>query len=217
MAFVLLGHVFTSAMTGNTALLGVALGLGDGAAALRSACALVGFVFGAFAGTWISRGRRGRLQPLLLTEAMLVGAFALAWPWLGASRGGGLYTLIFLSACAMGVQGITAREANRFRISTLVFTNALLRITEAAARTLLGEPLPREQRLHALRDAWSYAAYAAGAALTALLLSREARWAVWAPFLAVAVAAIGYRRPALEPEKRREQGGEREERHAAVD
>ena len=36
LAFIKLGHLFTSAMTGNTALLAIALGQGDVAAAGRS-------------------------------------------------------------------------------------------------------------------------------------------------------------------------------------
>ena len=42
-----LGHVFTANMTGNTVLLGLAIGQGQGLAALRSIIALVGFALGA--------------------------------------------------------------------------------------------------------------------------------------------------------------------------
>lgn len=41
-----LGHVFTSNMTGNTVLLGIALGQAQWLAALRSGVALVGYLCG---------------------------------------------------------------------------------------------------------------------------------------------------------------------------
>src|SRR5437660_11648422 len=46
LAFIKLGHLFTSAMTGNTALLAIALGQGHVAAAGRSLTALLGFALG---------------------------------------------------------------------------------------------------------------------------------------------------------------------------
>src|SRR4030095_15306801 len=47
------GHVFTAMMTGNTVLLGLALGQGEVLAALRSILALIGFAIGAFVGAII--------------------------------------------------------------------------------------------------------------------------------------------------------------------
>src|ERR1700740_1014542 len=49
LAFFNLGQVFPSAMTGNTALLGLALGQGDVIAALRPLIAFAGFLAGAAA------------------------------------------------------------------------------------------------------------------------------------------------------------------------
>lgn len=48
-----LGHVFTANMTGNAVLLGLAIGQGQGLAALRSIIALAGFVMGAALGAII--------------------------------------------------------------------------------------------------------------------------------------------------------------------
>ncbi|OYW11995.1 MAG: DUF1275 family protein, partial [Acidiphilium sp. 37-67-22] len=50
-AFLKFHDVFTSAMTGNTALLGLALGQGHILAAQRSLAALFGFCCGSIAGT----------------------------------------------------------------------------------------------------------------------------------------------------------------------
>src|SRR3546814_17031743 len=50
-----LGEVLTAAMTGNTILLGLAIGQAKVPAALRSCAALVGFVFGAVVAAEIGR------------------------------------------------------------------------------------------------------------------------------------------------------------------
>jgi uncharacterized membrane protein YoaK (UPF0700 family) len=46
LSYLKLGHVFTANMTGNTVLLGIALGQWHGLAALRAALALLGFGVG---------------------------------------------------------------------------------------------------------------------------------------------------------------------------
>src|SRR6266851_9068882 len=48
-----LGHVFTAMMTGNTVLLGLAIGQGEILAVLRSVLALAGFVAGAGIGAMV--------------------------------------------------------------------------------------------------------------------------------------------------------------------
>jgi uncharacterized membrane protein YoaK (UPF0700 family) len=191
-AYLLLGEVFTSAMTGNTALLGIALGLGRGAAAARSACALAGFVAGVSAATWLHTRTAPSLRPLFLLEMALAGAFALAWPVLAPLGAHAVYLLIFVSALAMGTQGLTALQASRHGVTTIVFTRVLVRIAEAGARSLLGSPAAREERRRAGRQAWGYVSYAGAAALAALFLPQDARWVVWGPLGAVAAAALCY-------------------------
>src|ERR671918_41811 len=54
LSFLRLGNVFTSAMTGNTALLAIALGQGQLFAAMRSLMALIGFIIGIAVATALS-------------------------------------------------------------------------------------------------------------------------------------------------------------------
>lgn len=205
-AFVLLGHVFTSAMTGNTALLGLALGTRDAAAAGRSAFALAGFLCGIVAATWLHPHRAARsLRPLFLVEMVLVAGFAFAWPAFAADGAAATHALIFLSALAMGMQGLTAREASRFGMTTIVFTSALLRIAETAARRILRRAEVVKERRHAAREFSAYLAYAGAAAFAALFLRAHLRWLVWLPALAVAAAALCYEIAELAAEKGREQ------------
>ena len=51
-----LGHVFTANMTGNTVLLGLAIGQGQGLAALGSIVALAGFALGVAISALVHRG-----------------------------------------------------------------------------------------------------------------------------------------------------------------
>jgi hypothetical protein len=85
LAFFNLGEVFPSAMTGNTALLGLALGQGHVIAASRPFIAFVGFLTGAAAASvsvdlWLDKLPAPRAVCWLLAlEACFLAAFALAW------------------------------------------------------------------------------------------------------------------------------------------
>ena len=127
-----LGHVFTANMTGNIVLLGVALGQGNGFAALRSMVALGGFVLGvAIAALIVERGPQQEEWPIGVTHALVVEwgilwLFALAWHLPGSERTGGIiYVLIALSAVAMGMQSAAVRRLNLPGIATTVVTGTL--------------------------------------------------------------------------------------------
>src|SRR4051812_44125572 len=111
MAFLDLGNTFTSAMTGNTALLAIALGQGRLISALLSLLALIGFVLGVAVATTIYNPGRGSprrvLRPLLILEITCLAAFAVAWQFVDRSAETlGLDVLILLSATAMGIQAV---------------------------------------------------------------------------------------------------------------
>ena len=82
-AFLVLGHVFASATTGNTALLGIALSDGNLIAASQPASALLGFVAGAAFASVIynpaaSSARQTTIvRTLLLVEACCLAVFAI--------------------------------------------------------------------------------------------------------------------------------------------
>ena len=104
-----LGQVFCSAMTANTALLGIALAQGHLAHATRSLVAPAGFVAGAAAGSLLldRAHRRDRRWPVLtLVEAGILTGFALLW-WLDHQP---VSLLILLLAGAIGLQSETARH-----------------------------------------------------------------------------------------------------------
>src|SRR5579884_811830 len=110
-SYLALGHVFTANMTGNTVLLGVAIGQARGLAALRSAIALLGFIVGAAVGAAIvGREQASDGWPPVVTAALALECAALIALAVtsrlghGTPTGEALYLLIALSALAMGIQ-----------------------------------------------------------------------------------------------------------------
>jgi len=193
MAFLTLGNIFTSAMTGNMALLAIAVGQGRLISALLSFLALVGFVFGVVVATTIydpgKSSAHAVLRPLVTLEIACLAGFAVAWYVVDRSlESAGLDALILLSATAMGIQGVIARHINAPGINTIVFTSTLVAIvmsvTGALARPLLHPPV----RIRTARQIVIFLAYGLGGLLAAILISRDIGIIQWVPLLAVAGA-----------------------------
>jgi uncharacterized membrane protein YoaK (UPF0700 family) len=208
LSFLEFGDVFTSAMTGNTALLAVALGSGHMLGASHSLTALLGFALGAMLAAALNGRRRDppdarrRLGRLLAIETACLAGCATLWIASRAAIGGnGPLIVILLSAIGMGIQGVAARIVNAAGISTVVFTSVLIRIvtalTEALARRADAAAPLREVRGHL----GSFAAYALGGLLAGMLVTRYVELAVWLPMVAV-LLALGCSRMTGEPRGR---------------
>lgn len=180
-AFLKFHDVFTSAMTGNTALLGLALGQGHILAAQRSLAALFGFCCGSIAGTIANEAaarhtRARRLCLLIGAEAACLALVMVLW---AITRhpvyGWPLYVMILTGAFAMGLQSIAAREINIPGINTVVVTNTLTLVMSAVGAALR-RALRRRGRADAspfspvvLRQSGMLGIYLGGAALSGLL------------------------------------------------
>ncbi|MHB1667852.1 MAG: YoaK family protein [Thiomonas sp.] len=184
-AFVKLQQVFTSAMTGNTALLGLAIGQGHLFAAIHSLIALCGYIAGVALGATIhTRSVRKDLLVLLGVEAMFMGLFLAQWRLVGFPAAGiGLCTLIASSAISMGVQSVAARKVNLDGIPTVVFTSTLTSIVMTLMHASLGRGAI--SIFTAKRQLLAFGIYACGATMTALLLWQAIPLAISAPLLAV--------------------------------
>jgi uncharacterized membrane protein YoaK (UPF0700 family) len=109
-----LGHVFTANMTGNVVVLGFAAAGTPGFSTPLSAVSLGSFLVGAVAGgraeKWCGgRSRRTWTRLTLTVEAALVGA-ASAVAFAVPDTTGTVYTLIVLTAFAMGMRNATVRK-----------------------------------------------------------------------------------------------------------
>ena len=180
MSFLMLGNTFTSAMTGNTALLAIAIGQGQLVSALLSFLALVGFVFGVAVATTIynpsgasvragaaSAVFAGDCLPRLLRRGLVFVD--------RNAQGAGLDALILLSATAMGMQAVVARHINAPGINTIVFTSTLVSIvmsvTGAVARPSLHPAVGR----NTLRQIEIFLAYGLGGLAAAFVAWRQIR------------------------------------------
>jgi len=132
--FLGLNRVFTANMTGNTVLLGLALGQGRGLAAWSNVIALVGFCIGVAFGAAVAAGggKSGDWdRPVTLAifwEAMALAAFTLLWHLTPGGAGrppAALYSLIALSALAMGIQSAAVRRLNLPGVATTYVTGTM--------------------------------------------------------------------------------------------
>lgn len=144
-SYLRLQHIFTANMTGNTVLLGLAVGQGQWLAAVRSAAAFAGFALGVAAGSRIvRRGEDHGWSPAVTAsfglEALLLLGFVLLWEAEGGgAEGASLYGLIALAALAMGMQSAAVRHLKFPGIVTTYITGTLTSTVTA----LIREPGPR--------------------------------------------------------------------------
>jgi uncharacterized membrane protein YoaK (UPF0700 family) len=199
-SFITLGNVFASAMTGNTALLGISLSEGQLVSAGHSASALVGFILGAALAAVIAlritqRGDADVVRPLLLAEGVCLLAFAAT---LSAVGGHGesilIYWLIFVAAFAMGIQGVAALNVPARRMNTIVFTSTLINIVISVTRILMRRSPRSRSSFDAARQTGLFLAYGGGTIAAGLLIGPFAGFIGWVPLAAVFVAIICYRR-----------------------
>lgn len=199
-----LEQVFTANMTGNTVLLGLAVGAGDLDAALRSGVALMGYIIGVVLGVAIvHEHEKGMVWPAEVTRALALECIvllALAAGGIRLAEGGGdnlLMILITFSAIAMGIQSVAVRPLSIPGITTTYITGTWTSlVTEVAVRLRLvrtrnsqgsGTPRPSSgARLQAMvLVVYGVAAVAGGAA--------NAKWhvpSIFIPAIAIGLVAI---------------------------
>jgi uncharacterized membrane protein YoaK (UPF0700 family) len=205
--FLALGHVFVANMTGNTVLLGLAIGQWEWAAALRAVTALAGFIGGVAAGaTLLHQDREGReAWPPIVTlalalELLVLIAFAVGWVRAAPDPAGeAAYVLILLSSLAMGVQSSAVRRLGIPGVATTYITGTLTNLTEEAI-SRLRSAVPRQDSgpsesggssargLMLPADVWL--AYGLGAVLTGAIVLRWPSFAVLPSVIVLAAVVV---------------------------
>lgn len=162
-----LEHVFTANMTGNVVVLGFAAAGAPGFSVAHTLTSLGSFVIGAVAGGRVAvrlggGSRRTWARLTLAAEAVLLGASAVvAFAAPGATAT--VYTLIAVTAFAMGLRNATVRRLGVPDLTTTVLTMTLTGL--AADSRAGGGPGTRSPRRTA-----SVIAMVAGATLGAWLV-----------------------------------------------
>ena len=189
-AFLTFGSVFTSAMTGNTALLGIAISRGRLSDAFLGLLALTGFVVGAATAAAVSEYRgdiglaRG-LRPLFALEAGYLACFALLWTTARhPPEGSAVFALIVLSAAAMGIQSVAARRINAPGINTIVFTTTLVTIIISITGAVVRRARPLVG-FATLRQIGIFFTYAIGVIIAGVLTRHELIWVAFVPLVSV--------------------------------
>jgi uncharacterized membrane protein YoaK (UPF0700 family) len=190
LSFAKLGGIFTSAMTGNLALLGFYTATGAVHSAIRALSALGGFITGCVAGALLGRGKRtsrSTVRSLLGLETLMIMVCALGsmQPPL-AARAGFIEVEILLLGFAMGLQSIVG---NRLKQTNVVFTTTLMKIVTAAFGPKGGEGNATEIK----REAAVVAAYLAGALIAGITIASRFEGALFIPVIALGIAFFATR------------------------
>jgi uncharacterized membrane protein YoaK (UPF0700 family) len=150
-SYLALGHVFTANMTGNVVFLAFAVAGAPGLSVTRSLTALVAFLAGALIGGRVATRLSEAFTPSWITTALSLESALLLVATLAAinfrdSSGSSfqLYSIIVLTACAMGIRNATVRKMAIPDLTTTVLT---LTITGLAADSrFAGGTSPRWRR-----------------------------------------------------------------------
>ena len=194
LGFLALGSAFTSVMTGNMVLVGIAVGAGDRSAIGIVGTAIVAYVVGAGVGARLAGtpAPHDGIWPPAITRAVaaelaLVAVFAVAWWSLGSDPPRGWFApLLALNAAALGIQ---SSAIMRFGVSGLSTTYLTGTLTTLVVRAATG---------HRLGTLWQpariLAALIGGAAISAALVEHARPAAPVFQLVLLASVVLGSRR-----------------------
>jgi uncharacterized membrane protein YoaK (UPF0700 family) len=135
LAFLYLGKVFISFMSGNVLFVGIGIGGGDGGRAVRAAAVLAAFLAGAAAGARLTGSRivpgaRSPLGRTLLLELGLLATFAVLWLVAGdpARHTAEAFALLVVGSGAMGLQAAIALAFHLPNVATVAITATLAQL-----------------------------------------------------------------------------------------
>jgi uncharacterized membrane protein YoaK (UPF0700 family) len=189
--FLHLGNVFSSVITGNLVLLGVAAATQSASLAIHSGVALAGYSAGVLIGAPIAtrRARGGETWPLsvsvtLVAEFCVLAAFSVGWELTGGSPGSTAQVLLIAAlAVAMGIQSAAVRQLGG--MSTTYLTGTLTAVVT--------ELVTRDRGPGFARSVGVLAAIVSGAAVGGLVAEHAPAWlpaAIMTPLAVVVIASI---------------------------
>jgi uncharacterized membrane protein YoaK (UPF0700 family) len=142
--FMGVGHVFTSNMTGNLVLLGIACGQGQWNDAIKTFYVVGMFAVGAACGGRMTRqlpdqAWRRLLKRILTLESILLISFAICWALISEKgRLVGFYWLIPLLSIAMGLQSAVMSRLTIAGVTNTAMTGTLTNVAVGLERVMFG-------------------------------------------------------------------------------
>lgn len=146
--FTRLGGVFTSVMTGNIVLWGLAVARGSAALAGHTAVSIAGYIVGVAGATWIAHRAAtagsgsgdeeavlaGHVVWMLAGELTLLAGFTVGWELSGASPAGWAeFCLLATLAAAMGMQSAAVNKMGLTEVGTTYLTGTLTGLVSSLA------------------------------------------------------------------------------------
>jgi uncharacterized membrane protein YoaK (UPF0700 family) len=178
--------VYVSFMSGNTTQTGYMMGQGNLVAALPSALAIVAFVAGCFAGTWLAasglrHSRRLRFGMVAALLAIIIGGKELGEP------AGGAMACIATLSLAMGLLNTTLSRIGPEPVNLTFVTGTLNKVGRHLALAVRRRPLPDAQgqwdthlrRAGVMAGVW--ASFLSGAIVSAAVISSFGAWVLLPP------------------------------------
>ena len=185
-----LGGVFTSVMTGNMVLLGVAVGEHDAAIAFHTGVAFIAYVMGSYLGAHVAGHAEGEnhVWPRAIVNALgielaILVIFGTWWEVVGAQPSTTVaYCLLALNAVALGIQSSAVLRFGISGLSTTYLTGTLTQFI--AGLTKRHEPIQARSVLILL-------ALIGGGAAGASAALDAPRLAPLVPIGALAIVVVG--------------------------
>ena len=195
-SFTRLGGVFTSVMTGNIVLWGLAAARGSLTLFAHTAVAIGGYIVGVIAGTWVAHvathdeaGTDARVLPphviwVLVVELTMLAGFTVGWVISGAAPAGwAQFALLTTLAAAMGMQSSAVKDMGLTEVSTTYLTGTLTGLVSSLARP--GKETPDTPRRFGV-----LIGLVAGASLCGLFVATAADGASALPLAALAFTVV---------------------------
>jgi uncharacterized membrane protein YoaK (UPF0700 family) len=192
-SFLHLGNVFSSVITGNLILLGVAAATQSSSLAIHGGTALAGYSVGVLIGAPIAtrRSSSGETWPpsvtvTLAAEFCVLAGFSAGWELTGGHPGSTAQLLLIAAlAVAMGIQSAAVRELGG--MSTTYLTGTLTAVIAELATRDRGPGLARSLGV--------LAAIVSGAVAGGLVAEHAPAWlpaVILAPLAAVVIASVTF-------------------------
>jgi uncharacterized membrane protein YoaK (UPF0700 family) len=148
-SFLALGKVFSSVITGNLVLLGVAATTHSAPEALHAGLGIAGYAVGVLVAAPLAARRSERagtwpasVTATLAAELVVLAGFCIGWELSGGSpHDGGQVALLIVAAAAMGMQSAAVRQLGQ--MSSTYLTSTLLGVLAGLATRTRPEGLGR--------------------------------------------------------------------------
>jgi uncharacterized membrane protein YoaK (UPF0700 family) len=197
-----LGKVFTSNMTGNVVLLGIALSEGRSEDTGRSLFALLAFIVGTSLGSWFYLRVARNMPPAAAITRVIKWESGLLWAYAILSelfspeqRAVFTYPLIGLLGLSMGLQSVAFYRLGVSGVASTAVTGTLTILFAGLVKSVSDNPSPASREIEEKHASFALQTlviltYCGGAAVSGVLMLHARTWAGFFPATLVAFVVV---------------------------